>query len=195
MRNIILVILLGGVAASAQSMVEAAAAAGGGSVGGVAGKKVSDGLTKIFSKVDATTAKSAKDTKNADAKTATPPTPLLLVGPGTPNSDGSAVPPPPPSHHAAMHHPAPPPPAPEPVVVAPIVPPPPPPPPDITADDLRKISVGMSRDAVLKVGEPSSRMTMYDDDHLSETFHYFSKDVSIGVIHLTDGAVSSVQVQ
>lgn len=190
MRKIILVILLGGVCASAQSMVESAAAAAGGSVGGVAGKKVSDGLSTIFGKVNKTAEKSAREVKDATPSV----TPLLEVGPGIPTRDGSAVPPPPPAHHAAVHHAPPPPPPPDPVVVAPIPPPPPPPPPQATAEDLRKVTIGMSRDAVLKLGEPGSRMTMFDDDHLSETFHYFAKDADIGVIHLTDGVVSSVQV-
>src|SRR5260370_22932849 len=64
MRELLLVILLGG-SVWAQSLVEHAAAAGGGSVGGVAGKKVSDGITKIFNKVDKSTAKAAEGTKNA----------------------------------------------------------------------------------------------------------------------------------
>src|SRR5271170_2918159 len=53
--------------AHGQSLVEGAAAAAGGSVGGIAGKKVSDGLTNIFEKIDKQTAKAAKtgDTKSA----------------------------------------------------------------------------------------------------------------------------------
>lgn len=191
MRNIILVILLGGFAASAQTMVESAAAAAGGSVGGVAGKKVSDGISRIFGKVDEAAGKSATAAKNANGSA-----PLLDVGPGSPKDDGSAVPPPPPVRHAAVRRPAPPAPAPEPTpaVEVPIPPPPPPPPPEITSADLRKISIGMSREAVLKLGEPSSRITMFEDDHLSETFHYDTKEANLGVIHLTDGAVSSIQI-
>lgn len=64
----------------------------------------------------------------------------------------------------------------------------------MTANDLRKVTVGMSREQVLKLGEPSSRITMFEEDHLSETFHYDTKDSSLGVVRLTDGSVSSVQV-
>lgn len=188
MRNIILVILLGGLSASAQSIVEAAGAAAGGSVGGVAGKKVSEGISSVFSKVDQAAGKSAKAAKESN-----PSTPLIEVGPGVPKADGSAVPPPPPVRHAAVHHVAPPLPAPEPVA-APIPPPPPPPPPPMTADDVRKISVGMTRDQVLKIGEPSSRMTMFEEDHLSETFHYVANDTDLGIVYLTDGVVSNVHV-
>ncbi len=189
MRNIILVILLGGLSVSAQSIVEAAGAAAGGSVGGVAGKKVSEGISSIFSKVDQAAGKSAKAVKESN-----PSTPLLEVGPGVPKADGSAVPPPPPVRHAAVHHVAPPLPAPEPVAAAPVPPPAPPPPPAMTAEDVRKITVGMTRDAVLKIGEPSSRMTMFEEDHLSETFHYVSKDADLGIVYLTDGVVSSVSI-
>src|SRR5580658_7857229 len=56
-----------------QSMIETAAAAAGGSVGGVAGKKVSDGLTSIFEKVDKSAAKAAKS-GNSSTKGASSPT-------------------------------------------------------------------------------------------------------------------------
>jgi hypothetical protein len=190
MRNIILVMLLGGAVVSAQSIVEAGAAAAGGSVGGVAGKKVSDGLTRIFGKVDAAAGKAA-----TDAKKANPATPLLEVGPGIPKSDGSAVPPPPPIRHASNRHPAPAAPAPLPVVVEmPIPVPPPPPPPEMTAEDLKHVQLGMTRADLLKLGEPASRITMFEEDHLLEIFHYFSKDSNLGIVRLSDGAVSSVHL-
>lgn len=188
MRKIMLVILLGGVAVSAQSMLESAAAAAGGSAGGAAGKKVSEGITKIFNKVDQTAGKSADEVRDSGSSA-----PLLEVGPGVPKRDGSAVPPPPPVHHAAVHRPAAPAPAPAPAVEAPIPVPPPPPPPEVTAADLKQIAIGMRREDVLKLGEPSSRITMFEDDHLTEVFHYVSKDTNLGVVRLTDGAVSSVQ--
>ena len=66
MRHTIVVILLGsgiwGQAAFGQSMIENAAAAAGGSVGGVAGKKVSDSITSVFGKVDKQTKKAAGET-------------------------------------------------------------------------------------------------------------------------------------
>lgn len=194
MRNIMLVILLGGFAVSAQSIVENAAAAAGGSVGGVAGKKLSDGLSKIFGKVDAATGKAAGDQKRG-TKSEDAAEPLIEVGPGAPRSDGSAVPPPPPSHHAAVRHFARPAPAARAEVEPPAPAPAPPPPPlKVTTADLQKIALGMSREDVLKIGQPSSRIMMSDEGHLAEIFHYASKDSTLGVIRLTDGVVSSIRI-
>jgi hypothetical protein len=193
-----------------QTMVETAAAAAGGSVGGVAGKKVSDGLTSIFEKVDKSAAKAAKsgDTKggtrgSSAAKSATSASrqgtdtdsnePLLEVGPGVPRPD-SNVPPPPPLRRASVRKavPAvePPPPAIEPPP-APALPPPP----QMTADDLKHVTSGMQRNDVLKLGEPSSRISMVDEGHLLEIYRYQGKDKTLGVVRLTDGAVSTVLIR
>jgi hypothetical protein len=202
--------------AHGQSMVETAAAAAGGSVGGVAGKKVSDGLTSIFEKVDKAAGKAAKsaETKgNSSAHSASNPTrkgagasqggdtgaaadanaPLLEVGPGVPRPDGSNVPPPPPLRRASVRKAAPaqdlPPP--------PIAPPPPPaiPAPQMTADDLKHVTSGMQRNEVLKMGEPTSRISMFDEGHLLEIYRYQSSDTTLGVVRLTDGAVSTVLIR
>jgi hypothetical protein len=213
MRAVYLVILLAS-SLGAQSLVEYSGAAAGGAVGGVAGKKVSDGVTGIFNKIDKATAKAAADkdaaTKDKD-KDKDKDAPAFEVGPGVPHSRGAAptasahaathavraepgsVPPPPPVHKAAAHRPAPVP-EPEPVVVAPIPEPPPPLPPVATAADLRAISVGTDREAVLKLGAPAARITMYEGGHLVEIFRYQSGDSDLGVVHLSDGAVLSVQV-
>jgi hypothetical protein len=187
MRYTILVILLGG-SVGAQSMIEHAAAAAGGSAGGVAGKKVSDGMTKIFNKVDKQAAKAAESGTN---------TPLFEVGPGVPKATAAeSVPPPPPPHHAAVHKamPAPlaAPPEPAAAVIAPL---PPPPPPEATLDDLHRLTAGMNREDVLKFGPPASRITMFDDGHLVEIYRYMAKDETFGVVRLSDGAVYSVQVK
>jgi hypothetical protein len=194
---------LGGVVYG-QSMLETSAAAAGGSVGGVAGKKVSDGLTKIFEKVDKQAAKAAKtgETKKSSSAASRnaetdPNTPLLEVGPGVPKGSSKVVdtsnvpPPPPPAHRASVHKPAPPP------VAAPVVEPPPPviappPPPDVTADDLKHLTSGMQRADVLKLGSPSSRITMFEEGHLLEIFRYQAKDMTLGVVRLTDGSVSNI---
>lgn len=188
MRYTMLVICLSG-SVWAQSMIEHAAAAAGGSAGGVAGKKVSEGLTKILSKVDKQAAKAAESGTN---------TPLFEVGPGVPkpNAAESVPPPPPPAHHAAVHK-APPAPLalsaePAPPVIAP---PPPPPAPEATADDLHRVTTGMKREDVLKFGLPASRITMFDEGHLVEIYRYMAKDDTFGVVRLSDGAVSSVQVK
>jgi hypothetical protein len=189
MRNTTLVILLGGFLGGsvwAQALVEHAAAAAGGSVGGVAGKKVGESVNKIFNKIDGQTSKAAETGTN---------TPLLQVGPGVPKPSAESVPPPPPpAHHAAVRRPATPEPAPEPIPTpaAEVVPVPPPPPP-VTAEDLKKVAIGMNRADLLKLGAPSSRITMSEDDHLVEIYRYMEKEMTLGVVRLTDGAVSTVQ--
>jgi hypothetical protein len=203
MRGTLLVIFLSGSLCGSvygQSMLETSAAVAGGSVGGVAGKKVSDGLTKIFDKMDKQAAKAAKvgDGKTTGAKgtVADRNAPLLEVGPGVPKmTDSSNVPPPPPVRRAAVHKPTPPPPAPEPIVEPPPAVPPPPPPPEMTADDLKNVTAGMQRDEVLKFGAPASRITMFDDGHLLEIYSYQAKETTFGVVRLTDGAVSNVQIR
>jgi hypothetical protein len=176
--------------AGAQTMTEVGASAAGSAVGSAAGKKVSDGMTSIFGKVDKTAAKAAKPPED-NSKSA----PLLEVGPGVPRVAGveariESVPPPPPP---AGHRSAPKPVAPE---LTEILPPPPPPipTPQVSASDLKKVSNGMSREDLLKLGAPASRITMDEDGHLLESFSYADKDTSIGRVKLTDGVVSSVVV-
>jgi hypothetical protein len=209
MHRMMLVVLLGGLgcgdAAWAQAMTEAAAAAAGGSVGGVAGKKVSDGLTGVLNKVEKQTSKTAQTevpSKNNASKSESA-APLLDVAPGVPKSQTRAavrqqdsVPPPPPLRRAVAEKPAPPPPPPPPapVEVAP-PPPPPPPPPEVTVEDLQTVSNGMNREDVLKLGPPASRISMFDDGHLVEIYRYMAGDTTLGVVRLTDGAVSSIQLR
>ena len=176
-----------------QSMLEGAAAAAGGSAGGVAGKKVSDGLTRILGTVDKQTAKAADQGKTKASKGASSPAsadasgPLFEVGPGTAKADGSNVPPPPPVRRASNRKPSPEPAVP---VIAPPPPPAPVPAPVVTSDNLRQLASGASREDVMKMGAPSARITMADGGHLVETYRY----QNAGTVHLTDGAVSSVQV-
>lgn len=176
--------------AAAQTMTEVGASAAGSAIGSAAGKKVSDGITSIFGKVDKAAGKAAK-TQSEDPKA----TPLLDVGPGVVKVSGGAgesVPPPPPAagHRASVAKP----PAAE--TLPEIVPPPPPPPPapQVTADDLKRVANGMRREDLLKLGSPTSRIMMDDDGHLVETFSYASKETSFGRVKLTDGAVSKVEV-
>ncbi len=213
MRTACVVILLGG-SLGAQSLVEYSGAAAGGTAGGVAGKKVSDGLTSIFNKLDKAAGRAAAADKPAAKDTNAP---LFDVGPGVPHSHATApsappatmaaapaaasakaarvepgsVPPPPPVRKFAVRRSAPAPrveaePMPEPIA--------PPPPPVATAADLRTIVVGSRRSELAKLGLPAARITMYDDGHLIEVFRYMSNDTRIGVVRLSDGKVSSVQV-
>jgi hypothetical protein len=206
MPRTMLVVLLAGTACVGvgwgQAMTEAAAAAAGGSVGGVAGKKVSDGLTSIFNKVDKQTSKAAAiDVPAPPSKKDEQLEPILDVGPGVPKVQSrqtDSVPPPPPApaaRHAAAapRRPATPPTAAPAQQVAPV--PPPPPPPKVTAEDLKSVTTGMNRDDVLRLGPPASRITMFDDGHVLEVYRYQTGDNPVGVVRLTDGAVSSTQVR
>ena len=107
MRSVLIVLVLAGSAWS-QAFTEATAAIAGGSVGGVAGKKLSDGITNVFQNVDATAKKAAKTGIAPEAAVqkvtqGTTPTrgaaqgTVLQVGPGGVVKDHSLVPPPPPA--------------------------------------------------------------------------------------------------
>ena len=190
MRIGLFLILISG-AVWGQSMVESAAAAAGGSVGGVAGKKVSDGLTRIFNKIDKNAAKAAETPAPKKAVTPEPVAPLIQVSPGVPKAESITVPPPPPVRHAAVARPKPA------LMRAPayLAPIPPPPPPDVTVEELKTVTAGMRRDDVLKLGTPSARITMFDEGHLIEIYDYASRESLVGAIHLKDGAVSSVVIR
>jgi hypothetical protein len=203
MRRILFMMpLLVAALATAQTMTEVGASAAGSAIGSAAGKKVSDGITAIFGKVDKTTSKAAAKTPAEDNSKAAP---LLDVGPGAPRVSGGgsagsggggseSVPPPPPAsgHRASVARPAVTEPLPE---ILPPPPPPPPPPPQVTADDLKKVANGTSREELLKLGAPVSRIMMEDDGHVLETFTYADKDISLGRVRLTDGVVSSVEIR
>jgi hypothetical protein len=74
--------------------------------------------------------------------------------------------------------------------------PPPLPPPDVTAENLKGIAPGAAREDVLKLGVPAARITMFGDDgHLLEIYNYMSKNATFGVVRLSDGAVSKVELR
>jgi outer membrane biosynthesis protein TonB len=196
-----------------QAMTEAAAAAAGGTAGGVAGKKVSEGISTIFGKVDHQTKQAAKAVAPESSKqvkaappaaVATVPTNTIQVGPGVPSRD--SVPPPPPIKKVAKKQAQPPVPVPapaaepepEPVAVsaAPMEPPAPKPPPrKVTAEDLNLLAKGTSRDELLKLGQFSSRIMMWEDGHLVELYRYSAGDVTLGSVRVSDGAVANVIVR
>jgi len=192
MRGIFFLLATG--LAGAQTMTEVGASAAGSAIGSAAGKKVSEGISAIFGKVDKAAGKAAKPPED-NSKGA----PLLDVGPAVVvkgPSGAESVPPPPPAsgHRASAAKPAA---AVEPLPeILPPPPPPPPPPPVVTVDDLKKVTNGMSREDVLRMGAPSSRIMMDDDEgHLLEVYSYADKDVSIGRVRLKDGAVASVEIR
>ena len=179
-----------------QSLTEFGAVGAGSTVGGASGKSVSNGITAIFGKVDQQTAKAAaKETK----KEKEPQAEAMKVAPGAPAADpgGVPLPPSPPVKRTA--------PAPLPVAqfvlpgeiarisswadVAPTLPPPP----VMSPEDLRSVSTGMTRADVLKLGAPSSKITMFEDGHVVEQYSYHQNGQKFGGLKLTDGVVSSVQ--
>lgn len=185
------VVVLVGSFGRGQSLLEHSAAAAGGSVGGVAGKKVSDGLTAIFGKIDQQTRKAAKGPE-ASAPKPNPNAPLFEVGPAVPKQRNAVPPPPPPIHRASVQKLPPMP------VTRRVVPVPQPnldPPRQPSLAELRSVTSGMSRDDVLKFGTPSVRITMNDEGHLLEIYRYIDNSKNLGTLRLTDGAVSSVQVR
>jgi hypothetical protein len=210
-----------------QTMTEFGAAAAAGTVGGAAGKGVSDGVTSIFGKLDQQTKAAAKQDpdKAKQQQASVTSAPQATVSSATPSAapqsapvptprprptskstlppariasasrlDPPVVPDPPalPSHRV-VSKPAPPPARP----VAEFVPivPPPPPPPEMTTDQLKSIVAGAKREEILKLGVPASRITMFDDGHLLEIYSYTAKNTTFGVVRLSDGAVSRVELR
>ena len=211
MRSVLIVLVLAGSAWS-QAFTEATAAIAGGSVGGVAGKKVSDGITNVFQSVNDTASKAAKTGKAPEAavQKATQGSAaqgtrgaiqgtVLQVGPGGVVKDHSLVPPPPPPVRRAAVVPPPPPVATASSATASYIQPipvlPPPPPPHATPEALQTLTSGTNRSDVLKLGPPSSRITMFDDGHLVEIFRYQARDTTFGEVRLSDGSVSKVEVR
>jgi hypothetical protein len=108
-----------------------------------------------------------------------------------------SVPDPPALPHAAVVNKTPEP-APRPVPAAEpaLVVPPPPPPPEVTAENLKSLAPGTAREDLLKLGSPASRITMFGDDgHLLEIYSYVTKGATFGVVRLSDGAVSKVELR
>lgn len=233
MRSFCLVALAMTMAGSvfAQTITEVGVAAAGGTVGGAAGKSISDQLTNVFGKVDDHTKAAAKQDpakqaapKPAPANTEQPsteakvakPDPPAASAPATPKpaakpkagrasaehsprektqhiSGGVPEPPPAPSRAVAFPPPAPPPPAPP--APAPVAAPVQPPPPVVTAKDLETVAPGTPRADLLKLGTPASRILMFDDGHLMEIFSYAANNGMFGVVRLTDGEVSRVEIR
>jgi hypothetical protein len=195
MKLTVCVVLFTGVAL-AQSMTEFGAAAAAGSVGGASGKKVNDGLTAVFEKVGRQTAKAA----SVDKEDKTPAEPTFELAPGVVRDETGGVPPPPPP---AGRRGLTPPPLPLAnlslpieisdsfIAATPVLPPPP----EMSRERLHNVTQGTSRADVLRMGAPASKITMFENGHLSETYSYRQQGQKFGTVHLTDGAVASVDVQ
>ena len=211
MRQILFSLAISGAVLSAQSMLETGAVVAGTTVGGAAGKTVSDGINKTFKttgkaltaatksgdseketaeKARAEKAKEAADKKVAAA--ANPSTPALKVSAGVPKAEANNVPPPPPKRVVAAR------PAPAkrspvgiPMVMSAQIPSGPPSTPvDV---DLAAVTRGMGRDSLLALGTPSARITMYDDSHLVEIYQYRNQTFPSGTVRMRDGVVASIE--
>jgi len=185
-RFIMLTLAIGSMCWS-QSMLEHAGIAAGSTVGSVAGKQVSNGITSIMNK--------AAGTSEAAGKTEATATPLIQVGPAVQKQVPYNVPPPPPlpgQRQQAVQ------PRPEPVVEPiPVAPPPPPrpAPPTMTAASFATISQGMRRSELLNMGHNAVRIVTTQNGHVEESFHYRNGDNALGVVRLIDGKVARVDVQ
>jgi hypothetical protein len=209
-----MLLVVGGLA-WCQAITDAAGVIAGSSVGVGAGKKIGQGIAAALDSATGATAKAAKTTERvASSEKAAPVSPaaksvqragdsggsggkgggtVLQTGPGGVVKDHSLVPPPPAKKVVAVVPPPPPLVPPAPVVLTPVLVLPPPP--QATPEDLRTLAGGTSREQVLKLGPPSSRITMFDDGHLVEIFQYQTRETTFGVVRLSDGSVSSVEVR
>lgn len=173
-------------------MLESGAVIAGTAIGSAAGKQISDGvntrLKKSASILDAASKTGAKEAKAAKA----PSTPLLQVGAGVPKAEPNNVPPPPPRRVAVTHKPVKTRPVSVPMVMSAVLPVERAFPVNI---DLTGISNGMVRAAVLALGDPSARITMYEDGHLLEIYQYRNQTLASGTVRLRDGAVWAVEAR
>lgn len=166
-----------------QGLTEAAGLVGGSSVGAGGAKKVGQGVAAVLQNVNTTASRVAKPSEGA----------VLQTGPGGVVKDHSLVPPPPPKKIAAVVPPPPPLTPSAPAILTPrlVLPPPR----QASVEDLKTLASGTSKADVLKLGAPASRVTMFDDGHLVEIFRYQTRDVALGVVRLSDGSVTSVEVR
>jgi len=191
MRQSVLFLLISATAFG-QSMLESGAVMAGTAVGSAAGKKVSEGITKSLKKTGGILDAASKTGEKQKSKA--PVTPLLQVGAGVPQAELNNVPPPPPpTRRAASPRPARTRTVSVPVVMSAVMPEGPPPAP--LNVDLNGIAKGMAREEVLGFGDPSARITMYEDGHLIEIYQYRNQTLASGTVRLRDGSVSSVEAR
>lgn len=151
------------------------------SIGSAAGRRISDQMnsslrqgTRGFN----TGAKAKSGSKGA---------------PGTPQAETAKVippPPPPPLHRTVVSK----------KLTAPawmtetVMGPPAPPPAPVNVD-LALIERGMARESLLALGNPSSKMTLYEDGHMLEIYQYRNQTLASGTVRLRDGAVSAIEAR
>jgi hypothetical protein len=199
-----------------QALTEHAAAAAGAAIGVGAGKGLSNSMTKIFGETDKETAKAAKPDAKKPSKPVTDPAPDPLAAKSKPSpvSSGDVGPAPfqPSASHASSQprhvarkpvltgettsalqsaviaNPIPAAAPAAPPIVEPIIKVP-------TMEDLANIKAGTTEeDMVTALGQPSSRITIPDDDgHLREICQYWANGRVLGTIRLDNGQVATVE--
>ncbi len=179
----------------------------GTTVGGAAGKTVSDGINKTFKKTDKALtgaaksgdpekerAERAKEAAEKKAAAATASAPALKVSAGVPKAEANNVPPPPPpAKRVVAARPAPKRGVAIPIVMSAVAPAGPPAVP--VNVDLTAVTRGMARDNVLALGTPSARILMYEDTHVVEIYQYRNQSFPSGVVRLRDGAVTAIEAR
>jgi hypothetical protein len=204
MRSFFLLCGLSATVLMGQSMLEVGGIVSGSSVGSAAGKKLSDSLNTTLKKTAKAAEKAAKaepekkaETKKQQADVPEPAAVDPAFLPSRPKSgsgdEANNVPPPPPPKKKAQPQ--------QPTraarVPAPAVAPvryeaPRPEPLNV---DLATITAGMRRDQVLKLGQPSSRISMYEGGHLLEIYNYRNATYPSGSLRLQDGTVTAVETR
>jgi len=188
------ILLAGGVLAVAQNLAETSLAAATGSVAGVAGKPVSDSLSKIFGKVNAQTKSAAAPARQKNAALKGEPaagkTAIVTPAPAARSPRWGAR-----THSAGLQ----PrmqwverPPAPAPQTQAAKVAPPAPRP---TSEQIASIPSGAGRSDVLaKLGAPVARLSIPGSGQLLEIYQYMDNRGNVGSVRLQNGLVSEVRV-
>lgn len=176
-----------------QRMLEHAITAAGGSASGAAGKKVSEGIDKIFGKLKsqsdnaATKARLLKRlkpqeaTEQAVAPAVMPPVEGAFQAQPTPPLAGSRAATPRQATGSSS--------------VGWNTPIYRDPQPRASLDDLQSVEAGTSRrDLVARLGTPSSRVMIPEHGELREVYHFSSGQVHLGKVTLSNGSVANVEV-
>jgi len=186
---------------SGQAILEYGAAAAGGSAAGVAGKKVSDSLDKVMTKVsDMTKSTATEEKKPRKMAPAVPPVPEVRLKDIELVQESSTKPRPspvsPPARRQANLRPVPPAPStPAAPVAEPVAAPAPvvPPAPVATVEDLKSLDGATREDVLSKMGKPASRITISDERGLVETYSFKNSNGYLGSVRIINGKVTEVR--
>lgn len=168
-----------------QAMVEHAAAAGVGSAGSAGGKMISDGLDKVFGKVEAATREAAGGAPKkalAPKKEAAPATGVAPVRSTAPSSRRRGTRAARPATAADSTAPSAPP-----MVRASMRPAP-------TPQEFAMVAPGAAkREVVERLGAPAYKIVIPDEGHLVEIYRYTEHGRDLGRVRVVDGTVAEVQ--